>query len=57
MIFALPEWMTHNRADYVIAAYMVAALGLVGIGLASWCAYRMRAREWAKLTVRADDVR
>ena len=44
------NWLDHPHADFVLAAYGIAAVALIGLAVVSWRAYRCRAREWQKLS-------
>jgi hypothetical protein len=46
----MAEWVFNNHAEYTLAAYAVAALALIGIGLVSICAHRRTKKELQKLS-------
>ena len=43
------DWLQNPRATYVLAAYGVAAIGLIGLLLVSLCATRCKRKEWQEL--------
>ena len=43
------DWMNNPHAEFVLAAYAVAAVALAGIGAASLLRWRRRARQWRSL--------
>jgi heme exporter protein CcmD len=45
----MPQWIHNSHAGYVLAAYAVAAIALIGLALVSWCDYRCRVKEWKNL--------
>ncbi len=45
----MPDWITNTHAGFVLAAYAVAAVLLMGVGVMSWCAYRRAAKQWRDL--------
>ena len=48
------DWLQNPHADYVIAAYDVAIIGLMGLLIASYRAWRRKQREWHKLQQKRD---
>jgi heme exporter protein CcmD len=44
------NWLSQPHADYVLAAYALAVLALLGLGVASVVEYRRRARELRALS-------
>jgi heme exporter protein CcmD len=46
------DWLQNPHADYVLAAYGVAAVALAWLGLASWLAARRIRAAWRKLQER-----
>jgi len=55
---AMPEWINHTHASYVLVAYLIAAVALIGLAASTWRSYRQRQREWAELSKpRPNDVR
>ncbi|MDE2029860.1 MAG: heme exporter protein CcmD [Alphaproteobacteria bacterium] len=49
-------WIHHPHADYVLAAYTIAAAALFLIGVFSITAYHRRKKEWEKLETRSHDA-
>jgi len=45
----MPEWIHNTHAGYVLAAYAVAAVALIGLLAWSLCEHRAAAKEWRKL--------
>jgi len=45
----MPDWLQNPHADYVLAAYGVAAVALLGIGIASLIAARRTTQAWRKI--------
>ena len=43
------DWIHNSHAGFVLAAYGVAAVALIGLALASWRDYACRARQLKKL--------
>jgi len=46
----MPDWIHNTHACYVLAAYAVAAVALIGLAGVSVCAYRKRLKEWRVLS-------
>jgi heme exporter protein CcmD len=51
----MPNWINNPHADYVLAAYAIACMALVGTLLSSWCSYRKQSKKWQNLKVTRDD--
>ena len=47
--FNMLDWLQNPHADYVLAAYGIAGLAIVGLGLLSWLAARRTQKAWQKL--------
>ncbi len=48
------EWLKNPQADYVLAAYGVAMMFLLGLLLASWANYRHARRKLERRTMLRD---
>jgi heme exporter protein CcmD len=46
----MPAWITNPHAAYVLAAYAVAAVGLIGLLIVSVLAARKADKAWRKLS-------
>ena len=44
------DWIANSQAGYVLAAYGIAAVALIGLALASWREFRRLAKEWRALS-------
>jgi heme exporter protein CcmD len=49
MLFVMIDWLQNPHANYVVGAYGVALVALLGFALASWRAARVQDRKWLKL--------
>jgi heme exporter protein CcmD len=53
----MTEWIHNTHASYVLAAYAVALVALVGLAITTICDYRRHLKEWQSMSQdRADEV-
>jgi heme exporter protein CcmD len=45
----MPEWIHNPHAGFVLAAYAIASVALIGLALLSWREHAARQAEWKKL--------
>jgi hypothetical protein len=43
------DWLQNPHADYVVAAYSIALIVLLGFALLSWCWAQAQDKVWRKL--------
>jgi DMSO/TMAO reductase YedYZ heme-binding membrane subunit len=45
----MPDWINNTHANYVLAAYAIALLILLGLALVSWRAWQCHTKEWHRI--------
>ncbi len=46
---AMPDWLQNSHADYVMAAYGIAVVALIALGIASLLDANRAKKQWQKL--------